>query len=602
MSANVPSSHAGTARGPERVGKYEILLPIASGGMATVYLARTRGLGGFEQDVALKLTHAHLRETSEFVIDLLEEAKLAARIRHRNVISILDVGDDPNGAFLVMDYVEGDTLAGIRRRATAAGVEIPTGITARILVDALAGLHAAHELKGGDGEDLGVVHRDFSPQNLLVGLDGVVKLTDFGIARASSRLSQTRSGLVKGKIAYMAPEQAKAGAIDRRCDVWAAGIVAWEFFSGIRLYPQGDDVSTLLKVVSEVPPRLRSVAPHVSPGVEEAVVRALMMDPALRTPTASAFAKELTAACRATGELAEYEEIAEFMQELVGPKIAERRRATTEIARLRTRVGQITEATETSVGTPSAEMLGVGRTAPPASTRTPVPIPEMEAPTVTSAPSAPAVEAWVPPPSYEPPTRTDTTSVSTSTPGAEPPRRGAHPGIVAAISAGAALVVVLAGVGIVMVSRGAARPTRTAASAPSAVVPVVPSEPEDESRTDAPAAAPPPTATGASPLALHASAPVASLRVNGRVIAIARPSRDVDVALDPAEREKGGRIDAIATDGREARTAFAPGAVTLKMDFPPTARPAAPTPPTAVAPLVPLAPKPAPLAPDPYAR
>ncbi len=636
----MPNAHAGPARAPERVGKYEILLPIASGGMATVYLARTRGHGGFEQDVALKLTHAHLRETTEFVVDLLEEAKLAARIRHRNVVSILDVGDDPNGAFLVMDYVEGDTLAGMRRRATTVGNDIPMGVTARVLIDALAGLHAAHELTDENGAHLGLVHRDFSPQNLLVGLDGVVKLTDFGIAKAAGRLSQTRSGLVKGKIAYMAPEQAKAGIIDRRTDVWAAGIVAWEFFSGIRLYPAGDDVSTLLKVVSEAPPRLRGVAPHVPQAIEEAVARALTMDIAQRTPTASAFGKELTLACRAAGHLFEYDEVAEFMQGLVGPKIAERRRAATEIAKLRLRVGQLTEATAQSGATPSADMLGAR--APTPSPPPEFPIPEVEAPTVESAPSesvlavagapasgapssvpssvpasmpsmpsAPSGPMRVPPPSYEPPTRTDTTSVSASTPMADVPKRGAHPALVAALSGGAALALVLVGMAVFTQANRAHPPARSAAAitsaAPVALTPTpTPAGPADQAAPapPGPVAAPPPTATGAAPLAVHASAPIAALRIGGRAIPVDHPSRDLDVALEAAERDKGGRIDAVALDGREARVAFGPKAVTLRVDFP-APRAATPTPPPA--PTVPLAPNPttpkvAPLAPDPYAR
>jgi serine/threonine-protein kinase len=574
-------SSAAFARSPERVGKYEILLPIASGGMATVYLARTQGIGGFEQYVALKLTHAHLRETTEFVTDLLEEAKLASRIRHRNVVSILDVGDDPSGAFLVMDYVEGDTLAGVRRKATAAGVEIPMGLTARVLVDALAGLHAAHELVDQEGAHLGLVHRDFSPQNLLVGLDGVVKLTDFGVAKASGRVGQTRSGLVKGKIAYMAPEQAKAGAIDRRADVWAAGIVAWEFFSGIRLYPSGDDVATLLKVVTEAPPLLRGLAPHVTPEIEEAVAHALRMSVEERTPTAAAFAKELMTACRASGELFDAEEVAEFMTSLVGPKIAERRRATNEIAKLRARVGQITEATETSA-TPSSDVLA------------PAPIQEApveSAPASTSVPSAPV---WVPPPSYEPPTRTDTTSVSASTPRVAVPPKRVPMALVALLSGGAALAVVIVAV-VAFYPRTRADVTR-AAAASAAPTGTSPPEPADT----VPVAAPP--TTGAAPLSVHASAPIASLRVSGRAVRIDRPTRDLDVALEASERAKGGRVEVTATDGREARVAFGPNAATLKIDFP-AARAGAPAtspPPLAPMPTTPAPGKPATLAPDPY--
>ena len=146
---------------PERVGRYELLLPIASGGMATVYLARSNGVGGFERDVALKLTHAHLRENPDFAVDLVEEAKLAVRIRHPNVVPVLDVGDDLLGVFLVMEYIEGDSLSGLMRRAVAQGSPLPMRIGIRVLLDALAGLHAAHELRDEGGVPMNLVHRIF---------------------------------------------------------------------------------------------------------------------------------------------------------------------------------------------------------------------------------------------------------------------------------------------------------------------------------------------------------------------------------------------------------------------------------------------------------
>src|SRR5215472_6678239 len=151
---------------PDRIGRYEILLPLASGGMGTVYLARARGVGGFEREVAVKLLHAHLRDAPGSGLELIEEAKLAVRIRHPNVVPMLDVGDDPLGMFLVMDYIEGDTLSGLQRRAAAAGDALPIRISLRVLIDALAGLHAAHELKDEASNPLGLVHRDFSPQNI----------------------------------------------------------------------------------------------------------------------------------------------------------------------------------------------------------------------------------------------------------------------------------------------------------------------------------------------------------------------------------------------------------------------------------------------------
>jgi serine/threonine-protein kinase len=326
---------------PERIGRYELLLPIASGGMATVYLSTSRGPMGFEAELALKLTHPHLLESPEFAADLLEEAKIAARIRHRNVATVIDADVDPLGVYLVMEYVEGDTLLGLTRTSRP----VPKPVALRVLLDALAGLHAAHELRDDRGAPLGVVHRDFTPHNILVGTDGVARLTDFGIAKAATRLDHTRTGLVKGKMAYMAPEQARGATLDRRCDVWAAGVVAWELLAGRRLYTR-DNVPTLLKVATEAPPRLRAVVASIHPAVDDAVACALDTDVEARCPTALAFARLLGAACRTHIGVAESEEVAEWVANVVGPKLAARREALLRVRELRAKA---TSATPTAV-------------------------------------------------------------------------------------------------------------------------------------------------------------------------------------------------------------------------------------------------------------
>jgi serine/threonine-protein kinase len=321
---------------PERIGRYEILVRIASGGMATVYLARAHGAAGFERDVAIKLTHAHLRESTDFARELLEEAKLAVRIHHANVVQVLDVGDDPVGLFLVMEYVEGDTLSGLMRRASAGGAPLPPSLGLRILLDALAGLHAAHELKDDAGNVVGLVHRDFSPQNILVGLDGVARLIDFGIAKAATRLGQTRTGIVKGKVAYMAPEQTRGQPVDRRCDVWAAGVIAWELFAGRRLHDASiDDVGLIFRIATETPPRLRSIRADVPVAIDEAVARALSPNLDERFSTAAAFAQELSRAVRASGmPIADASDVAGHVEKVAGTRLAElRRRAAAVLGR-----------------------------------------------------------------------------------------------------------------------------------------------------------------------------------------------------------------------------------------------------------------------------
>jgi eukaryotic-like serine/threonine-protein kinase len=312
---------------PRRIGRYEILLPIASGGMGTVYLAKSRGVGGFEREVALKVMHPHLREEAEFASDLVEEAKLAGRIKHPNVVPVLDVGEDPHGVFMVMEYVEGDSLAGLWRARKKSDDEVvmPAPVGLRILCDALAGLHAAHELRDEEGVPLGLVHRDFSPQNVLVGADGTSRLTDFGVAKASSRLSSTRTGFVKGKVNYMAPEQAKSEELDRRTDLWAAGVIAWELLAGRRLYRERNEMTVLLQLVSETPPRLRRVRPDLPAEIEAAVARALHPILASRTPTARELADELASTATRIGGVASADEVAAYVAETSGKNLAARR-------------------------------------------------------------------------------------------------------------------------------------------------------------------------------------------------------------------------------------------------------------------------------------
>jgi eukaryotic-like serine/threonine-protein kinase len=323
---------------PERVGKYELLLPLGTGGTATVYLARTRGVAGFEREVALKLVHAHLRADEESRLHLLEEARLAARIRHPNVVPVTEVDSDACGVFLVMDYVEGEALSGLVRLLRDQNHRLPPRLIARIMNDALAGLHAAHELRDAQGSFIGLVHRDFSPQNILVGIEGVARLADFGVAKAASRTVRTKTGLVKGKVAYMSPEQARGHKVDRRCDVWAAGVVVWELITGRKLYDHEDDVATLLSVVTEEPPRLASVMQGVPPALDEAVAYALTSDVNNRCPSAEAFRCLLESAWDECGGMASTPELGAFVRQTVGHKLAERRAHT---ARSRTTTSSV---------------------------------------------------------------------------------------------------------------------------------------------------------------------------------------------------------------------------------------------------------------------
>jgi serine/threonine-protein kinase len=293
-----------------------------------VYLARTRGVAGFEREVALKLVHAHLRADEESRLHLLEEARLAARIRHPNVVPVTEVDADACGVFLVMDYVEGEALSGLVRMLRDHNHRLPTRLIARIMNDALAGLHAAHELRDKQSQLVGLVHRDFSPQNILVGIEGVARLADFGVAKAASRTVRTKTGLVKGKVAYMSPEQARGHKVDRRCDVWAAGVVVWELVTGRKLYDHEDDVATLLSVVTEEPPRLAQVLQGVPASLDEAVAYALTSDVNRRCPSADTLRCMLESAWDECGGMATPTELGAFVRQTVGHKLAERRTLT----------------------------------------------------------------------------------------------------------------------------------------------------------------------------------------------------------------------------------------------------------------------------------
>jgi serine/threonine-protein kinase len=320
---------------PDRLDRYELLVPIASGGMATVILARMRGMRGFEREVAVKRMHAHLRnaDSIEPSVDLLEEAKLAALIRHPNVVPVLDVGEDEDGVYLVMPYIEGASLAALIRGSRARRERMSVPVVLRILSDVLAGLTAAHEQRDGDGAPLRLVHRDFSPQNILVGIDGVTLLTDFGIAKAANSDSVTQEGLVKGKVGYMSPEQVRGQPLDRRSDVWATGVVAWEAFAQQRLFASQDAVATAFQICSDRPRRLSSVRPDVPEAVDEAIAWALTPDLEARCPTAEDFRRRLLEAWDVPP--ADATDVAALVRELAGADLTALRARADEALRAR---------------------------------------------------------------------------------------------------------------------------------------------------------------------------------------------------------------------------------------------------------------------------
>jgi serine/threonine protein kinase len=307
------------------VGKFELLMRLGQGGMATVYLARSLGTGGFQRLVAIKLMHQFLSTDDQFVEMFLDEARVAANIRHPNCVSIVDLGNEADQLFMVMDYVEGDTLAAIEGTAARLGRAIPLGVVLRVVLDALAGLDAAHELKTPDGVDLKVVHRDVSPQNILIGVDGTARLTDFGIARAEQRIATTRTGMLKGKAPFMAPEQFEGRPVDRRADVFAMGVTLWEAIALRRLFPGRETYEQALRNTRAPYRKLKDILPSVPASLDEIVRKALAHNPNERFPTAAAFADTLEKEFRSI--LATSRQVGSFMAAVAADKIQRERDA-----------------------------------------------------------------------------------------------------------------------------------------------------------------------------------------------------------------------------------------------------------------------------------
>jgi serine/threonine-protein kinase len=302
------------------MGRYVVHAQLAAGGMASVYFARLRGPSGFARTVALKRPHPQLAKEREFAMMFIDEARLASRIRHPNVVATLDVIDSDGEIALVMDYVHGESLAKLSEAAEEREERVPLPIAAAILIDALHGLHAAHEATGEDGRPLGIVHRDVSPQNLLVGADGITRIADFGIAKAAGRAISTRDGAIKGKFAYMAPEQIRGEPVSRLTDVYAASIVLWELLTGTRLFDGETEAEIIYKCLQAEIPAPSTLAPDVPAVFDDILRRGLARDPAERYPTAGALAAEIERAVPAVRP----SEIGAWVQSLAAETLAAR--------------------------------------------------------------------------------------------------------------------------------------------------------------------------------------------------------------------------------------------------------------------------------------
>jgi serine/threonine protein kinase len=310
------------------LGRYELLLPIAQGGMASVWAARLKGTRGFQKMVAIKTMLPGLIDDPQFERMFLDEASLASQVRHPHVIEIMDLGEQDGILYIVMEWVDGEPISVILKYAASRG-GIPLPVAVHVAVQASRGLHAAHELRDDSGALVGLVHRDVSPQNVLLTYDGVVKVVDFGVAKVTNRASsETRAGQLKGKIAYMSPEQLKGDKIDRRTDVFAMGIMLYMMTTGRHPFRGEDEPSTIRQITADepaVPPS--ALVANYPPALEQVVMQAIAKDPAKRLPTANDVVVALTRAMTPATD----EEVAAFLRALL-PDRLEKRKATIKSA------------------------------------------------------------------------------------------------------------------------------------------------------------------------------------------------------------------------------------------------------------------------------
>jgi serine/threonine protein kinase len=413
----------GSPLAPQTLGRYRIYGKIASGGMATVHLGLLEGAAGFSRVVAIKRLHPHLVGEPEFTATLVDEARLVALIRHPNVVPTLDVVALAGELLVVMEYVRGVSLAHLVRAEGASKGRIPLPIVSAIAVGALHGLHAAHEARSDRGTPLGIVHRDVSPQNVLVGTDGVPRVIDFGVAKAAGRITTTRDGVIKGKLSYMAPEQLGREEVTRRADVYAMAVVLWEMLTGRRML-QGSERELIGQIMAGgCEPPSRHV-PGLPPELDGVVMKGLAKDPEDRFDSA----REMADALMRVVTPAFPTEVGAWVEETAHDSLAEREAVLTEVGDLsrletatnptpgaRSRTGRLVGALAVAVVALAGGVAALiaRRQAHPA----------QEPPTASSTVTAPPIASVQTPPPAPP-----TPSVATSTPSASVPRsHGAQP-------------------------------------------------------------------------------------------------------------------------------------------------------------------------------
>ena len=312
-----------------RLDRYELVASLAAGGMGAVWLARLQGVRGFEKLVAIKTIRPQYSSSGRFERMFLDEARISSRLQHPNIAPILELGEQDEVLYLVMEYVEGETLSHLRRAAQSLAERVPLAITLRVLADACAGLHAAHELQDEQGRPLCVVHRDASPHNILVATNGTVKVIDFGVAKARDRCAEeTTMGELKGKLQYMPREQAMSAEIDRRADIWSIGACLYELVAGHAPWEAASVTTTVRRLMDQEPPR--ALPADVPAAVREIIARSLVHDRDARYPSALAMRRALEDAIVLLGLRATSEDVGVYVRRVCANSIDERRRVIAE--------------------------------------------------------------------------------------------------------------------------------------------------------------------------------------------------------------------------------------------------------------------------------
>jgi eukaryotic-like serine/threonine-protein kinase len=343
---------------PYQLGRYTLCRELGAGGMATVFFGRMKMAEGFDRLVAVKTIHSHLARAQTFVDMFLDEAKIASQINHPNVCSVYDFGNIGGTYYLALEYLIGEPLFDFVNRVVDSRNEELMGalpyLAARIMADACEGLHAAHETRGPDGSKLDVVHRDVSPQNLFITYDGAVKVVDFGCAKAVARVTQTDTGIMKGKVSYAAPEQLRVGNLDARADVWALGVCLWEALSLRQLFSRETAIQTAMAVLEGPIPRADEGAAWVPKELADITEKALQRDPEARYKSARAMGRDLRAFIARSGASFEAAELAEWM----GYLFAERKQTVLDMVAQVEQEGRSDRRSRTSAPSSTASSPG----------------------------------------------------------------------------------------------------------------------------------------------------------------------------------------------------------------------------------------------------